>query len=374
MASNSKKSSKTSSKKNNKTSSKKLTATQQYKNKIKSYSSMVPDYEEQYFEGGYVPETFVSQYTPTVFEDNYEPVEYTDSYTPEQYESKYMPEIEQRMNALNNWSYDPLQDASYQALAKVYGARGNIAAKNTLADAAALNGGFGSSYAVSAAQQARNQYNQELAALIPDLEQASYERQQAGLNNLMALDESQYGRFSDDQSRQLQSKQFGLDVAGYNEGNRQFKANYGLDVAGFNEGNKQFQANYDLDVFKTNEANRQFAAQFGLDAYGANQQERQFGYGAGLDKLSMQQDLLEGGLAFKDRQDAKKDKAKAKTKTGGTKSGSKVSYGSGVSSYASTPVIDTFTKGVQAVEKKKKPTTKGTASGGGLLHNKQQYR
>ena len=190
------------------------------------------------------------------------------------------------MNAVNNWNYDPLQDASYQALAKIYGARGNTAAKNTLADAAALNGGFGTSYAVSAAQQARNQYNQELASLVPQLEQASYERQQAGLNNLMALDESQYGRFSDDQSRQLQGKQFGLDVAGYNEGNRQFKANYGLDVAGFNEGNKQFSANYDLDVARFNDDMNRFKFSSLLDAYGANQGERHFGYTADYDRAS----------------------------------------------------------------------------------------
>ena len=255
----------------------KKTATQQLKSYTKSIKSLTPDYKEKYFKGKYTPTPFESSYVPTEFVDNYEPVEYNDSYNPEQYDSKYMPQIEERMNALNNWNYDPLQDASYQALAKVYGARGNLAAKNSLADAAALNGGMGTSYAVSAAQQARNQYNQELAALIPDLEQASYERQQSGLNNLMALDESQYGRFSDDQARQLQSKQFGLDVAGYNEGNRQFKANYGLDVAGFNEGNKQFAANYDLDVAKFNDDMNRFKFSSLLDAYGANQTERQFG-------------------------------------------------------------------------------------------------
>ena len=82
-------------------------------------------------------------------------------------------------------------------MAKVYGARGNIAAKDTLADAAALNGGMQTSYAVSAAQQARNQYNQELASLIPDLEATAYNRAQTRYNALMDADNAAYSRFRD---------------------------------------------------------------------------------------------------------------------------------------------------------------------------------
>ena len=113
------------------------------------------------------------------------------------YNSQYAPQVEEALNKVTNWSYDPMQDASYQALAKVYGARGNIAAKNSLADAAALNGGYGTSYAVSAAQQARNQYNQELASYVPQLEQTAYERATGTLNALRAADDTAYGRFRD---------------------------------------------------------------------------------------------------------------------------------------------------------------------------------
>lgn len=74
------------------------------------------------------------------------------------------------------FSYDPMQDASYQALARVYTNRGNKAAQSTMADAAMLNGGYGTSYATSAAQQARNDYNMELASQIPQLEANAYNR------------------------------------------------------------------------------------------------------------------------------------------------------------------------------------------------------
>ena len=122
------------------------------------------------------------------------------AYTLSTYKSPYEKALTNALNTVTNWKYDPLQDASYQALAKVYGARGNIAAKNTLADAAALNGGYQTSYAVSAAQQARNQYNQELAALIPDLENMAYTRATGTLSALREADNTKYGRFRDTES------------------------------------------------------------------------------------------------------------------------------------------------------------------------------
>lgn len=122
------------------------------------------------------------------------------AYVPKTYTSQYGGQIDAALNEITNFKYDPLQDASYQALAKVYGARGNIAAKDTLADAAALNGGMQTSYAVSAAQQARNQYNQELAARIPELEATAYNRAQTRYNALMDADNAAYGRFRDTES------------------------------------------------------------------------------------------------------------------------------------------------------------------------------
>lgn len=113
------------------------------------------------------------------------------------YESKYGDQLQGALDKVVNWNYNPMDDANYQALAKIYGARGNRAAKDTMADAASLNGGYGTSYAVSAAQQARNQYNQELASLIPDLEQTAYTRAQGTLGALRDADETDYGRFRD---------------------------------------------------------------------------------------------------------------------------------------------------------------------------------
>lgn len=126
------------------------------------------------------------------------------------YDSKYQTQLDQALNNVTNrqdFTYDPLKDANYKALAKVYNKQGNQAAQNTLGDAAALNGGYGSSYAVTASQQARNDYNQMLASQMPALQEAAYNRYLNDYNmNVTALsalrdaDESAYGRYRDDVS------------------------------------------------------------------------------------------------------------------------------------------------------------------------------
>lgn len=119
---------------------------------------------------------------------------------PKAYSSDYTSQINNALGDVTNFSYDPMQDASYKALAKVYTAKGDQAAKTTMGDAAALNGGYGSSYATSAAQQARNDYNMQLASYIPELEQNAYDRNVQKLSALRDADESAYGRYRDNVS------------------------------------------------------------------------------------------------------------------------------------------------------------------------------
>lgn len=142
----------------------------------------------------------------------YNPVAYVKRSKPGNYTSAYSTQLNTARNNLLNFKYDPMQDANYQALAAVYGARGNRAAKDTLGDAAALNGGMQTSYAVSAAQQARNQYNQELAALIPDLEANAYNRMQSNYSLLMDADETAYNRYRDQVADWQWGKGYDTDI------------------------------------------------------------------------------------------------------------------------------------------------------------------
>lgn len=161
----------------------------------------------------------------------YNPISYIKAANPGTYTSAYTKQLNKAMTQMNaarknliNFKYDPMQDAQYQALAQIYGARGNQAAQDTLGDAATLNGGFGTSYAVSAAQQARNQYNQELAALVPDLEANAYSRMQAnyGLmqdqyNLLMDADTQAYQRFRDQVADYQWGKGYDTDIYQYRQ-------------------------------------------------------------------------------------------------------------------------------------------------------------
>lgn len=168
------------------------------------------------------------------------------AYAPGTYTSEYSDRIAGALDKVTNWSYDPLQDASYQALARVYGQRGNIAAKNSLADAAALNGGYGTSYAVSAAQQARNQYNQELAAMIPDFENAAYNRASNTLSALRDADDTAYGRFRDTESDK--QWKYSQDYAAYRDKVSDSQWSWTNEYNKYRDlmGDYQWQLNFDL--------------------------------------------------------------------------------------------------------------------------------
>lgn len=113
------------------------------------------------------------------------------------YTSQYAGAINESIDNLANFNYDPMQDASFRAMASWYNSAGDRAAKNTMGDAAMLNGGYGSSYATSAAQQARNDYNQQLAALIPEYEQRQYDRMKDQFGIYMDAENWKYGQYRD---------------------------------------------------------------------------------------------------------------------------------------------------------------------------------
>ena len=68
-----------------------------------------------------------------------------------------------------DFHYDPDSDPVYQAYAARYLRAGRNAMEDTLGRAAALTGGYGSTYAEGAAQQAYDAYLQRLNDVLPDL-------------------------------------------------------------------------------------------------------------------------------------------------------------------------------------------------------------
>ncbi len=153
------------------------------------------------------------------------------------YTSRYGDRLDTAIEGVTNFQYDPMKDASYQALAKVYGKRGEAAAKNTIADASMLNGGLSTSYAASAAQQMRNDYNAELASLIPDLEERAFNRSVQSLAALGDAEDRDYGRYrdlvGDTQWKYTQDYQKYRDRVS----DQQWARNFNLDVYGLKKKN-----------------------------------------------------------------------------------------------------------------------------------------
>lgn len=95
---------------------------------------------------------------------------------PEGYTSGFearLQELYDQIAGREAFSYDPEEDEMYKRYAKLYAAQGAAAMEDTMGQAAALTGGYGSSYAQAVGQQAYDRYLGELAALVPELRQAA---------------------------------------------------------------------------------------------------------------------------------------------------------------------------------------------------------
>ena len=101
------------------------------------------------------------------------------SLKPRDYESGFAAQLEalyQEISGREPFRYDPAEDAAYQSYALRYARQGSAAMRDTLGQAAHLTGGYGSSYAQSAGQQAYQKYLSQLSDVLPQLQSAAYSR------------------------------------------------------------------------------------------------------------------------------------------------------------------------------------------------------
>ena len=91
------------------------------------------------------------------------------------------------------FSYDLNSDALYQQYKDKYVQQGKQAMQDTMGQAAALTGGYGSTYSQSAGQQQYNAYLQSLGDVVPELYQMALNRYQMEGDDL----KTQYGLLSD---------------------------------------------------------------------------------------------------------------------------------------------------------------------------------
>lgn len=127
------------------------------------------------------------------------------SQKPGSYQSNWNSSIQETLNKILNreqFSYDMNADALYQQYKDSYTQQGKMAMMDTMGQAAAMTGGYGSSYASIAGNQAYQQNLQQLNDVIPELQQLAYEKykqegqdlinQYSMLNDQEAQDYSKY--------------------------------------------------------------------------------------------------------------------------------------------------------------------------------------
>lgn len=115
---------------------------------------------------------------------------------PGEYQSQWDGELTELYNNIKNrkkFSYDLGTDPTYQQYREQYQRQGRLAMQDTMGQAAALTGGYGSTYGEQVGQQAYNAYLQSLNDIVPDLYNAAYNRYQQEGQDLY----NQYGLLSD---------------------------------------------------------------------------------------------------------------------------------------------------------------------------------
>lgn len=114
------------------------------------------------------------------------------------------------VNSINNrkpFEYDLNEDALYKQYAEQYKNLGNQAMQDTMANAATLTGGYGSSYATTAGQQAFNSYMEQLNDIVPNLyaqARSNYDSDTSRLydqaNLYAGLESNEWSKWSDNRN------------------------------------------------------------------------------------------------------------------------------------------------------------------------------
>lgn len=138
-----------------------------------------------------------------------------------QFKSSYDDEIEKlyrKLSDIKKFSYDPYEDDLYEFYRKQYIREGNRAMEDLLGEISASTGGIASSYAVSAASRAQEEYNKKLTDIIPKLYNDAYDRylddisrQERALDILSDLSDRDHERYLDSLNQYNKDRSFEYD-------------------------------------------------------------------------------------------------------------------------------------------------------------------
>lgn len=130
---------------------------------------------------------------------------------PSAYESKYSQQIESILNDILNrerFEYNLNADPLYNQYRELYTENGKKAMMDTVADASALTGGYGNTYAISAGSEAYHEYLNNLNSIALDLRDRAYETYKDegeklfdDIGVLRSLDGDDYKKYLDELNR-----------------------------------------------------------------------------------------------------------------------------------------------------------------------------
>ncbi len=119
------------------------------------------------------------------------------------------------LSQIKEFKYDPYDDELYEYYKKQYIREGNRAMEDLLGELSSSTGGVASSYAVSAAAQTRNNYNEKLTDIIPELYNDAYERyldsidrQERNFSLLSDMVSDEYDRYLDSLNQYNKDREF----------------------------------------------------------------------------------------------------------------------------------------------------------------------
>lgn len=167
------------------------------------------------------------------------------------YESKYDPQIDAILNEILNredFAYNAENDPLYQQYRRMFLREGDRAMSDTLAEAASGAGGM-NTYAITAAQQANNNFRAQLNDKIPELYQLAYEmylsdidRKVQDLGILQNADATQYAKYRDTMNDWKNDRDFAYGAYQDDVAQGNWQKNFGRGVY---ESNRDF--NFDKE-------------------------------------------------------------------------------------------------------------------------------
>lgn len=206
---------------------------------------------------------------------------------PGEYNSAWQTQLNDTLQKILNrekFSYDLNGDMLYQQYKDQYTTQGKLAMMDTMGQAAAMNGGYGNSYAQTAGQQAYQGYLQQLNDKVPELYQLALNQYNAegdemyNQASLMAqMDEQAYGRHRDSVS------DYYTDLANLKDDARYMSEDeYNKALQDFNIKYSSYwdHTNFDYQTERDNVADQQWRDTFdeGVRQFDASleEQKRQF--------------------------------------------------------------------------------------------------